>query len=462
MKSKKIFILIPDGIGLRNFAYSSFVERGKARGWEIIFWHSTPFDFSTLGLREINLAGKVRAKTDLYKRAKIKAELDYFTKMFNDPVYQSYKFPSPGKSLKQKLKNVIVQVITSFHRDEKGIKRLRKKMQLSERYSPYYNECLEALRKEKPDLILCSNQRAVNALAPLLAAKDLSIKTISFIFSWDNLPKATMIVDTCYYFVWSEHMKKELQKYYPFIDTSQIKVTGSPQFEHHFDEELEISSEDFFSHNDLDPSKKYLCFSGDDITTSPHDHIYLQDLAEAVQKLNAGGSKLGIIFRRCPVDFSSRYDAVLKLYPEIITSIDPLWEKKGEEWNSVLPTREDLPLQTNIIKNTFMVVNVGSSMVFDYVCEDKPTAYINYNPMVDTLLKDINSIYNYVHFRSMPSKKAVFWINNQRDISEVIKKAYNDDQNEIITVAKDWFNIIHHNPAQNATENMWEAIDQIL
>jgi hypothetical protein len=35
----------------------------------------------------------------------------------------------------------------------------------------------------------------------LLAAQQLGIPTATFIFSWDNLPKATMVVETDYYFV---------------------------------------------------------------------------------------------------------------------------------------------------------------------------------------------------------------------------------------------------------------------
>jgi hypothetical protein len=43
----------------------------------------------------------------------------------------------------------------------------------------------------------------------LLAAQQLGIPTATFIFSWDNLPKATMVVETDYYFV-GDHMKLEL------------------------------------------------------------------------------------------------------------------------------------------------------------------------------------------------------------------------------------------------------------
>jgi hypothetical protein len=56
------------------------------------------------------------------------------------------------------------------------------------------------------------------AVAPLLAAQDLGIPTATFIFSWDNLPKATMVVEANYYFVWSHHMKRELLLYYPNIE----------------------------------------------------------------------------------------------------------------------------------------------------------------------------------------------------------------------------------------------------
>jgi hypothetical protein len=44
----------------------------------------------------------------------------------------------------------------------------------------------------------------------------------------------------------------------------------------------------------------------------------------------------------------------------------------GDYWNTVLPTAEDLDLQVNTIAHTEMVINLGSSMVFDYISYDKP------------------------------------------------------------------------------------------
>jgi hypothetical protein len=55
LKPKKIFILLPDGIGLRNFAFTAFVEIGERMGWEVVFWNQTGFELSELGWKEIKL-----------------------------------------------------------------------------------------------------------------------------------------------------------------------------------------------------------------------------------------------------------------------------------------------------------------------------------------------------------------------------------------------------------------------
>ena len=141
-------------------------------------------------------------------------------------------------------------------------------------------------------------------IAPILACQDLGIPTATFIFSWDNLPKATMVIEPDHYLVWSKHMAKELQDYYPYIQKNQIQITGSPQFEFHFDDSHLQTREGFFKKYGLNLNKKYICFSGDDITTSPHDPEYLRDVLEAVKELNTKGQNLGVIFRPCPVDFS--------------------------------------------------------------------------------------------------------------------------------------------------------------
>jgi hypothetical protein len=56
---KKVFILLPDGVGLRNFALTQFNAIGKEKGFEIVYWNNTPFKIKEeLGYDEVLLENK--------------------------------------------------------------------------------------------------------------------------------------------------------------------------------------------------------------------------------------------------------------------------------------------------------------------------------------------------------------------------------------------------------------------
>ena len=464
MKNNKIFILLPDGIGLRNFAFTNFYKIGVEKGFDITFWNATPFNLETLGFKEIKIENsRIHPLTEFYKNAQIQIELNRNIIRAKDTIYDAYRFPLSNRDIKSFVKNMVLHLMIFFNNSPKGLKRIKDKIKLSERKTKLYFDSLEKLKQEKPALVFCTNQRITAAVAPIFAAQDLEIPTATFIFSWDNLPKGVKIITTDFYFVWSEHMKKELQYYYPEIKECQIFITGTPQFEPHYEKQFLITKEIFFKEYGLDLSKKYICFSGDDITTSPNDPVYLSDTASAIRILNNKGCNLGIIFRRCPVDFSNRFDEVLEQYKDIITPIIPAWKKIGEGWNTVLSTKEDLVLQTNTIFHTELVINLGSSMVFDYVAHHKPCGFINY----DVKNKQhpnwsVKKIYSLIHFRSMPSKEAVFWINSPNEIAETIEKMLSDDSEKVIKNTQQWFEIINQHPPEKASERIWDAIAKII
>lgn len=464
MQDKKIFILLPDGIGLRNFAFTNFHKIGIEKGFDISFWNATPFKLTELGFKEVAITNpRAHPMTDFLKKAQIQIELSQNIKRSKDKVYDSYRFPFSKTNLKEIIKNFIVRNVIFFYNSKKGLKRIRKKIALNERKTKLYFDSLETLREENPAMVFCTNQRITTAVASILASQDLGIPTATFIFSWDNLPKGTKIIETDFYFVWSEHMKKELLYYYPYVKEEQVFVTGTPQFEPHFDKSLILSKEAFYQKYNLDPAKNYICFSGDDVTTSPNDPQYLFDVANAVKELNDKGNNLGIIFRRCPVDFSNRYDAVLEMHKDIIVPINPEWKNIGAGWSTILPTKEDLKLQMNTIFHTELVINLGSSMVFDYAAFDKPCGFINYNVVNPNLLDwSVEKIYNFIHFTSMPDKDSVFWLDNPNGIADKIEMILNDKTSGIVINAQKWFQKINQHPPEKASERIWDAIERII
>ena len=296
----------------------------------------------------------------------------------------------------------------------------------------------------------------------MLAAQDLGIPTVAFVYSWDNVPKAMQVVETDYYCVWSDLMKKEVLQYYPFVKESQVFVTGTPQFEPHYNISLLQTREEFFGEYGLDLHKKYICYSGDDETTSPLDQYYLEDLAHAVRSLNKKGYQLGIIYRKCPVDTTKRYEAVIKQNQDIIAVIDPIWKQIGTNWNEVFPDKADLKLLYNVCAHSEMVTNVCSSTVFDFVAHNKPCIYYNYEqPQLKKGIRDIGQNYKYVHFRSMPSPEAAVFCTGKKELEVLVQQILDGKLSNVSEGAKWYETVAGKNPTQ-ASEEIWKKIDAVL
>lgn len=464
--SKKVFILFPDGVGLRNFAFTKFKEVGETKGFDITYWNNTVFSLK----KELNYSeliipdNRIHPSTATLNRARKRVELAISKKRFQDNVYPTYRFPLKWDSFKNIGKSAFVKYQETFNATQRGWQALMDKMQAAERSTSRYKLLLKQLEDNRPDIVFCTTQRATQAIAPILAAKDLGIKTACWIYSWDNLPKGMTTIETDYYFVWSELMKEQLLKYYPKTKEEQITVTGTPQFEPHYDKELLLTRKDFCRAHNLDENTKYVCFSGDDQTTSPLDQYYLEDTALAVQKLREEGENIAIVYRKVPIDFTGRYDSVLSKYKDIITPIDPLWKPFGDQWNQVMPTKEDFALLVNTCHHCELVVNICSSMVFDFVVHNKPTIYPNYEqPQLKKGIRDIGQNYEYVHFRSMPIRnKSVIWAMNKAEIYNGIKGLLYGDLNPV-PMTKKWFGVVNKpEQPEQASYRIWSSLENIL
>ncbi len=217
---KKIFIFLPDGVGLRNFAFTKFKEIGELKGFDIQYWNNTPFSLKdSLGFKEIKIdSNQIHPLTPLYSRARKRIELNISRDKFKDEVYPTYKFPLNYKGLKNALKSTFISILIRLYSSGKGLDRIRKKINSLERKNPKYEYCKSQLKEYSPDLIFCTTQRSTQSISALLAAKDLGIPTVAFVYSWDNVPKAMQVVETDYYCVWSDHMKQQVLQYYPFVN----------------------------------------------------------------------------------------------------------------------------------------------------------------------------------------------------------------------------------------------------
>ena len=424
MNKNKILLLFPDGVGIRNYLYSNVFNHLEE---DLVLFHN--FDPETINAIQQNILLKEEMTIPDYRESvkeKFLRELICLSRLY----YNNSKVNNPTllknwnwnqKTFYKKIFYKTIEFLAPLLKQYSSILNLEKRYQKAIRTNSFYKEIKDILKKTQPSVVFCSHQRALKAAPIFAAAEDLGIKTTTVIYSWDNLPKARMAIKADHYLVWSENMKQELNLYYPEIDSDQINVTGTPQFEFYEDSANIISKEVFYDTYDLDSNKKIICFSGDDTKTSPDDPKYLRDIAEEITKANLQ-YEYQILLRRCPVDFSGRFDSVVSEYKDLIKEAPPLWYFSAfKEWNSVYPSFEDVKLLVSTAFYADVVVNVGSTMAFDFGMFNKPGVFINYDQKNKTVEGwSVKTIYNYQHFRSMPNTDAVLWLNNKEEIVDKI------------------------------------------
>ncbi len=436
---KKIFIFCPDGTGIKNYLYSDVF---KSEEVDLTLFHN--FDNDTLAhiSAEIKLDNTIQipnykeSYTEKFLRELIHlCRIKHNAKTQNNPtILKFYKRGHASKKLK--IFYGAIDLASKTIKSYNQIIKLEDRYQKALRKNPFYLKICKILEDKKPDVIFCTHQRALKAPTIFAAAQDLNIKSATVIYSWDNIPKARLALKADKYLVWSPFMKNELESFYPEIEPSKIIVTGTPQFEFYKNEKHIIPKPEFYKTYGLDANKKTICFSGDDVKTSPYDPQYLNDVASAIVNENRQHD-YQIVFRRCPVDVSGRYDWVIKKFPDLIIEIPPLWNYNNDVWSAVYPTINDVSLLVSLAFYADVVINVGSTMAFDFAMFDKPCVYINYDHVLDPNWS-VQTIYNYQHFRSMPSKKAVFWFNNKTEIIQVLDNAIAENTTEI----NQWFDIV--------------------
>lgn len=453
----KIVIIVPDGVGVKNYLYSSFTNYLKDKNVEIIIFHK----LTKKAVEEIKI-NKSQISTfyeipDFVESPLIRflrETLAYARLLRNEKVLKNktiLKFWSPSKKgLKKK--------VLYFFSEKMGFL-----LSKSYKFILFFDKIFERrirktnttilfvnkLKEIKPNLVLNLHQRAPLASPIIVAAKVLAIKSSTVIFSWDNVPKARLICRYDVYFVWSEIMKNQLNFLYPEIEKSKIKISGSPQFEFYFKEKYKLKREDFFNKYGLDVNKKTICFSGDDVMTSPFDHMYFSDLCESIIKFPIE-ERPQIIFRRCPVDFSDRYDKYIRKYNDFVFEIKPDWkvekESKKQSFSLTYPAYADIKLLVNTCLYSDLVVNLGSTMAHDFAVYNKPCLYVNYNPVIDKNW-NVNTIYKFEHFKSLNGLDAVGWVNSKQDFFNKVKQAL-QSPNEVGIDRKDWLKKIVNTPLE--------------
>jgi hypothetical protein len=459
----KYILLIPDGVGIRNFLCGSLIDLLLENG-EVVIWHRLPpesiipFQERWRGRLSWQQLPNFRESplACITRQAKVYAQLYWHADHIM--LKRLRNFQQKSVRWQSKLIDRIARVLGRVFGSENGVLWLDRQHAAAAIKAAYFSPFEEFLKNEKPDIIFCTHQRASVAVPAMLAARKLEIPSATFVYSWDNLPKGRMAVHADHFLVWSEVMKDESVLYYPEVPIEHIHIVGTPQFEHHFNPLLVKPRDEFLADLGFDARRPVICFSGSDVTTSPDDPQFLGDLAIALRKIEAS-RRPQILFRRSPVDISGRFDSILVKFPEIIVS-EPLWQADvGGDWTQIVPLLEDVILLTNIVHHCDLVLNFGSTMALDFAILDKPAIYFRY----ETEQRkgwSVDDFYQFTHFRFIRQIHPVYWAKNPDELTDLVKRAISNP-GDIQAARTTWARKQVQYPLMDASERIFQSLETI-
>jgi hypothetical protein len=435
---------------------------------DMLVWHNVksfaleklPSSIQTQQLPTFDYKGK----TDFLRYLKAKSTLRYNDKTQATKKHLLYRVALGKSNLKKKLKFGTISFLSRFYASKKGIQKLEDKFFNQTRTSNYYKECLAYLKKNTPDMIYCSHQVSSLSLAPVLAARDLGIPVVSFIHSWDNLPKGNKMLKADHYLVWSDYMKEEMSAYYPEeVKDNNITVTGTPQFVCYTKPAYLIDKELFYKAYNLPKDKKLLCFSGNFTSIGMDDPLYLKDLAEAVKKYNQTNSEqYHVILRANPADYNQGFIPILKQYKDVITEVIPTWNHEEFPLPESYKVNSNLGVLYSTLYYSSAIFNIGSTMALDAILLGKSAFYCHYKQPNGHKDFNIDRLYQFVHFKTFNKHpKAVNIVRKPSELVEILQDFDTlEQQNSDERTA--WAKSVAKHPLNEVRDRMYHAFQNVL
>jgi hypothetical protein len=457
-----MILIVPDGVGIRNFVLGRLLRQLPSRMRTHVF-HDVPDEI--LPRLQAGTNGEVGWHTLLRFHPGrltelLQGSLAYAQMYWADTVAMRHTLSVPirgswGRRCIQYAKRWGGRLTCSPRR----MRFLERRVVAAVRRAPETRFWREHYQRLRPEVIFCSQQLSLDALPAIVAAHDLRIPSVAFVFSWDNLTsKGRILAPFDHYLVWSDHMARELLHYYPSLSENQVHVVGTPQFEPYVDENLIVPREQFFQELGADPRRPLICYSGGDAGTCPEDPDHLAVLLELIRAGRIRGNPQ-VVLRPSPVDDGKRFQPVRERFTELLCS-PPRWTPgRNGNWARFYPLPEDLRLLANLTRHADMNVNLGSTMILDFCIHDKPVVNVAFDvadpPIFGMPVYDF--YYRYEHLQPVLELKATRIARSVDEFAQHINE-YLEDPSRDRDGRRRLVQLLVHAPIESSTDRLIETL----
>lgn len=422
---KNLGVVITDGVGFRNFILSDFIGEAKNNFDTVVIYSCIPvgaFQKYNFDCKIVEL-GEYREKfiTWFFRKAKEVAHLQLHKK-------NNFGIQDNFNSNKTKVKNPrgyatrFIYKMTALLHSESWILWYNKCQQLTFKNDQTCKSFHNQLKGDAISMLFFTHQRPPFIAPLILQAEKLKIKTVSFIFSWDNLAsKGRMAGNFDYYLVWSNLMRSDLLYFYQSVKSHQIKIVGTPQFEPYVLERYKTDKDYFYTTYNLDSTIPVILFTCND-SSSKNDPFYLELLADYI---GTNKIKANLIVRTSPADEPNRFLYLQEKYPFIKWNF-PEWtltrENHAEPWTQRVPEFNDIVNLKSVLQFSDVIINVLSTIILDGFLFEKPSICPVFGSD-EKKLDNIEKFLSYAHLKEVEDSNAVVIVKEQSKYLDSIEEA---------------------------------------
>lgn len=273
----------------------------------------------------------------------------------------------------------------------------------------------------QPDLVFNgSHIHGPQADLPLRVAARLGIPTAAFVFSWDNLSSRGRIFPSYDYFLmWNEGMKAQLTGLYPEIDPGNVIVTGTPQFDFHFQPEYTLPREELARRVGLDPERPFILYTTGMDPDFAEEHRIVRGLIDYIKSEHLPGRPQLLVrtyIKGTSPEMLSLSDA-MRADPDVV--FPPiLWDR---QW--VMPLKDDLYIYTSLLKHTALGINGASTVTLELMMLGKPVINLGFEPPGSSLphYMRFSRHVGYEHYKPVAESGGVMLARSMADLFEMLR-----------------------------------------
>jgi hypothetical protein len=423
-----IICIFPRGEAIRNFAYTGALDHLNTRGCAVVSVNPSEAVWAYLKSRSGSLH-RLETFPESYpvRIARELLDVAHGRWLWSEAAQERWRLrDSEAITPAQKLKRVGKKYLIRPIANRSGLNLLSGLERTTSRWLSPARHYVDLYRTLNPSLVFnASHVHSTNAIQAVQAAQWLGIPSATFIFSWDNLTSQGRVLPPYdYYLVWNNSLKRQLLNIYNFIRPEQVFITGTPQFDPHFQPQNYWSREVFCKRVGADPARPIVLYATGMPNHMPGEDEIVEGIADMLNDLPEFGPPQ-LLVRVYAKDRSGRFDPLRQRRPEILFPDVP-WEPN---WLTPLP--EDLPLWTNTLRHCALGINVASTVSLELCMFDKPVINVGYNPpSVPSSRLEYLRYYGFDHYEPVVHSGAVRVAQSVGEMQQLLRQAFDHPERD--------------------------------